>query len=135
MTKATPLALLEEAKKLLAVPEHWTKGAYARLPDGESTHSWDSNATCFCLTGAIRHAWSKLNGLYGKPGITGTEYEDLETFEELNAAYECLVGDEVKNKPHAFLEDLVVSFNDKHALTHAEVIKRLDHAIELAKEL
>jgi len=40
-------------KKLLNDPSKWTKGDFARKPDGSGTQALDPQASCYCLMGAI----------------------------------------------------------------------------------
>ena len=61
----TPLELLTQARALLADPEHWTKGAYARGTKGEPMSPTDNSAVCFCSVGAIlRVAGHDEDGAY-----------------------------------------------------------------------
>ena len=48
-------------KELLVDSTKWTKGAYARTANGDPCAYTDSNVSCFCLIGAMRHCKDKYD--------------------------------------------------------------------------
>jgi hypothetical protein len=98
--------LLIQAKALIADPEHWTQGVYARVSkDGEGVSSNIPEATCFCSLGAL-HRLTK----------------DPSTFKSYGTAKRYL--------SKAMGHQSVGGFNDTHP--HAEVMMAWDDAIALA---
>jgi hypothetical protein len=57
------LEILIEARKLIEEPENWTQVYYALDGDGELVEPSHSNATCFCMLGAIAKATGDDAGL------------------------------------------------------------------------
>ena len=45
---------LEKLQKMFSKAEAWTQGVYARNANDSPTYVGDSEATCYCLVGAIR---------------------------------------------------------------------------------
>lgn len=56
------LAQLQRARRLLARPEGWTQGSYARDGHGDAVDSQCSQATSFCASGAIYATQDNLTG-------------------------------------------------------------------------
>ena len=82
--------------ELLDRPEKWTQGAFARDGHGKDVNSWNPQAVCWCLEGAITQCALyfdetniKLRGacllLYGTSKYV--EWQDLPetTFEQVRA--------------------------------------------------
>lgn len=92
-----------KAKELLAKPEAWTKGAYARDAEGQNVHAEDEEAVSFCLDGALRRCYVACSEAY---------YQANERI--LDAI------------PEGFFTP--ISFNDFHRTTHADVLALLEKA-------
>lgn len=55
-TYETPvMTLLRRARALLSRPRGWTQGGLAVDKEGESIDTMDSDATAFCMLGALEH--------------------------------------------------------------------------------
>lgn len=46
-----------KVRELLSDKSKWTKRAYARNAKGEKIESWNPDAVCFCLKGAINRCY------------------------------------------------------------------------------
>lgn len=95
------LRILTTARQLLAMPNAWTQGAFARDKDGEPCPDTGNDATCFCMWGAVRHARYQLR------------LEALGTLETVRG----LCGGNIPE------------WNDKPGRTQAEVLSLLDKAV------
>jgi hypothetical protein len=102
----TTIEILKAARDLIAKPENWTHGAYARDIQGVAVPLSDDEATCFCAAGAIFRAGSF------------PEYEPIPRHicEKFGFAYEATLA----------------QFNDTH--THSEVLELFSKAISSAEE-
>jgi hypothetical protein len=108
--------ILTQAKALIADPEHWIQGWYARIgKHGRSVWSTDANATCFCSLGALGR-------------VTAQPQYHAAPFQSPTASIM------TSSKAQGYLErsmgGLISIFNDEHA--HAEVMAAWDQAIALA---
>ena len=56
------LARLKFVRELFSKPENWTHRAYARNASGKAVLSWDPEAVCWCLSGAIQ-TFNRVNSL------------------------------------------------------------------------
>lgn len=124
MTTATPSQILRKARKLIADPEHWTQGSYAReAQNGASTTIASDRARCFCSIGALERAAFDTSGyrLLWNPRQVGS----------YRAARACLF-DALADIAPSF--PVVVSFNDDLDTTHADVLALFDRAIALAED-
>jgi len=108
MSKTT-IEILKEARELIAKPNGWTQGTYARNADGLIVYPNSHHAVCFCTWGAL---------------IAVDEHQ--ESFQP-DGAQPAL--DDVTNGNF-------VAFNDAPGRTQAEVVAKFDEAIaaEEAKE-
>lgn len=99
---------LIEAKAIIAKPENWTQGVFARDKTGHQVHVADPDAVCFCSLGALRKT--------GIKETSGAVYM---------RARGCLAdsGGSVD----------IANINDTS--THEEVMAMWDKAIEASKEL
>jgi len=100
----TTLETLKAARKLIELPEHWTRGTFARDVKGNSI-PWDQVSTCpiegsFCALGALWRA-------------RGSDYT-----REDEAALRAVLQEKFRG---------IDNFNDTHA--HAEVLAAFDEAI------
>lgn len=78
MDKQTRLKILRDARELLAKPNGWIQGSFARNKYGVATLIESSTACSFCAWGAVRRA-SLLNGHdvpveYDVTGIPDTNF-------------------------------------------------------------
>lgn len=108
---ATVKEILTGARELIATPESWTKGVFARDASGAKVASSNLQAVCWCLKGALSVAATAC--------CMGDEFEPLMDAEVL---LEKLLG----GRP-------VALWQDETQRTHEEVIALLDRAIETAK--
>jgi hypothetical protein len=113
MTKRkTVLQVLTDMRKLLDDPKHWTKHARALTATGTTPTDGvcGRNAYSFCLMGACERAaggWDQQAYSETRRALT-----------ELTAIANC-TG--------------IVSFNDRYATKHADVLAFLDLGVQVAK--
>lgn len=104
----TTIAILKAARDLIAKPENWTQGAYAKRSDGRETLPSDPDAVCFCSVGAIFKAGSSEFG-----------------FSEI-------MPKEIRDAFGVGRENHLVRLND--GSTHSEVLDLFSKAISSAEE-
>ena len=104
----TTHAHLVEMRKLIDTPEKWTKKCYARTALGAPTSYEDTQATCFCILGALNRVTA------GKP-LPGE------------------VAEIKRHLPYCFEFITLDQFNDCPTTTHADILALLDRAIEGTK--
>ncbi|MEE9481805.1 hypothetical protein [Methylobacterium ajmalii] len=113
MTRQTT-EILNKMESLLAKPEAWTQGVWARDKNGEPIEPTSDGATCFCLHGARRRAvWARRE--------MDTALDDA-IRDRLSAAAVTLFPDRAigsKDRPG----HKVVGFNDHPDTTHADVLQ------------
>lgn len=102
------VTILKAARDLIAKPENWIQGAYARSEDGRDTMPYDVSSTCFCSVGALF-----------KAGADSFKFSELLPFE-------------IRDAFGVMKENDLVKFNDTH--THAEVLSLFSKAITSAEE-
>ena len=83
---------LEAARTLIATPERWTTGAFARDASGMSTSLYDDGAVCFCAAGGIlavagQHRDAALAALINVVGWPISDYNDRHTHADVLEAY------------------------------------------------
>lgn len=98
--------VLIKAKAVIADPEHWTKGAYAKREDGTVIVPTAHSAHCFCALGAVRRVEKSRGVLYSEVG------------NYLNMAAAMPVD----------------QFNDSEFTTHPMILGVFDDAIKMAQE-
>ena len=98
--------VLVRAHELIALPEHWTKGTYARNSSGMSVFPKAADAVCFCATGALLRV------------LPSTDYSS--SILELARSVLC----------DAAGVDNVVAFNDNARQIHEVVVAAFVKAIE-----
>lgn len=97
-------------KEYLSDVNHWTKGTYARTPDGLYGNIHDEDATCRCLRGAIlfiyRDSWD-------------VELKVRNVIEELypQRVSHCTPS-----------QCKIVAFNDHPLTNHSDILKVLERA-------
>lgn len=114
--------VLTDAKALIAEPDHWTKGSFARKgQDGIGIAPNDPNATCYCSFGAIMCVTS-----YNTPASIFDEMGKIATrlLAERDPAIEVDPG---KNP--------IVFFNDHPTTTHEDVMLLFNQSIALLTEV
>lgn len=128
--------ILTAARALIAPPEAWTVGAYARRKDRSyekpaknplnmaAVHFSSSEAVCFCSYGAINRA--------GYGGGDASAQRNAEITLAKHALARAMGG-----KPFAeerieadWALATIAKFNDADGRTHAEVLSAFDKAIE-----
>lgn len=62
MSKPINVRLIERARELIADPEHWCRGSYARGKGGVSVSVGDSSARRYCAMGALILAAWEITG-------------------------------------------------------------------------
>ena len=102
------LAIAIEVRKLLQSPKAWTKGTYARDADGNKVSSYDKNAVCWCLQGAIHKSSER--------GHSTEIWDVMENFLREKYGY-----------------STITSYNDQTLREHSDVIQMLDSFIADAK--
>lgn len=107
-----PSEILISARGLLANVDSWGKGYYAFNKSQDMREVGDSDATCFCMIGALAKAAGSFTGV---GGYEQSEHPEIEYLAKV-------VGEHVPN------------YNDHPDRTHAEVIAAFDKAIELAQK-
>ncbi len=108
--------ILRQAKAKIEDPKHWTTGAFGRA--GARTTSNVSDATCFCMVGALRAVGDHASFYYVHP---------LESFLDRTVVlYQMMTPREESVCADA------TSFNDLS--DHAEVLAAYDFAIKKAQE-
>lgn len=100
----TPLEILRGARELLAKPERWTKGESARDAWGKPISAFSTQATCFCLIGALYRAGGSLTEIVS----IRKALQLLKTIGSLRS---------------------LAAFSDEQA-THADILALLDRGIE-----
>jgi hypothetical protein len=110
-TLQTPADVLRAARALIAEPERWTRGVFARDAKGQSIPLFDKRAERFCVLGACRNIADPLPEY-----ILGDEAE--------------LALDEVCAELHG---KTIPAFNDDPQTTHADVLALYDAAIARAE--
>ena len=99
------LDVLREVRKLIAEPERWTKGVYARPRDSTgSVNIRNKRAHCFCLAGALYRAINVTPG--ENYGVIG---------------YARALGFQDEGK--------LTDWNDNPERTHADILDLLDRTI------
>lgn len=110
--------------EFLNTPEKWTKGSYARIKNGDMCNIDNSQAVCFCVSGAIAKCYGDSvrieNGVYYTEAVkTVRKLEDF-----LMKKYKVPSG--YRNYPD--YPDYIFSvaiWNDKVDLTYEEMIGAL----------
>ena len=95
--------VLLKAMDVIATPDKWTKGAFARDTSGDAVGAFSSHAVCFCSLGAL-----KKTGGYGA-GLATHYLSQAVPF-----------------------RNSVASFNDAKKTTHADVMEKFMTAYFLA---
>lgn len=111
-------AVLEKGKALIATPETWTQGSFARDSQGMPVNVTDRGACQFCLLGAVDRAicieYAMFYGLFADcVGVLAS----------------ALPAHRVIDDP----TDDCVAFNDNGFRLHDEVLALFDRAIAAAK--
>lgn len=101
----TPAEILRKARDLISVPERWTKGELARSAGGYKVSPRSSNATCWCIEGALIKA----------SGEWAYETRAIKLMMQI-------------------VNSVLHGWNDAPKRTHAEVLGAFDHAIALAEQ-
>lgn len=103
-----PVDILRAARGILSDESRWTKGFFARLPDGRTCFPFNRRAACFCAFGALQRAAG-----YADPDVLLPSLA-VEASALLNAPGGLAV------------------FNDDPKTTHADVLALFDAAIARA---
>ena len=113
-----PSEILKRAREIISDPLRWTKGAFARDPEGfdldsEEAYSADLASCSFCSIGAVKRAMG--------PHASSTLYELEKNTKKF--LYKSVFG------PHVS----TASFNDSPSTTHQDVMAAFDRAIAEAE--
>jgi hypothetical protein len=87
-------------------PKRWTKGAYARSPEGYGVFGESADAVCFCLEGAAKRAvaeldlltfqfWNAIDAIraeVGRPTVHDFNDDEATTFEMAMAPLRTIAG-------------------------------------------
>jgi len=106
----TPKQILTDMRALLADPAHWTKRAFARNQHGEPVSTFNPDAVCYCLVGALSKVL-KEHQMFTDDTVYLVERLLRSTVAEISGGTQS-----------------VSQFNDSHE--HAEVLAALDKTIE-----
>lgn len=123
-TEVNPLTVLEYARNLIASPQNWTRGEYARDVDGSGVCAADPNAICFCSVGAVQRATSDVVGDLSHEDALRLETSSIDILSEATSR---------DPGGHQFYGS-IADFNDSRTTTHEDVLRAFDHAIKLARE-
>jgi hypothetical protein len=104
----TPADVLLAAAELLEKPGAWTVGDFARTGQGTSVWGFHSEATCWCLLGAVQ------------------KIADCTTSELPSGVFDALVEVTGTKEPQVW--------NDAKGRTQSEVVAKLREAAALARE-
>lgn len=96
------LTLARQVRELLAVPERWTRGEFARRADGSPCGSKDPAAQCWCLVGAMCR-------------LDDDPIRGMEMLDAIRAATR---------------SDSASVWNDAPGRTHADVLALLDRVVQ-----
>jgi hypothetical protein len=106
--------ILVEAKSLIINPENWLKGTFARNVSGQSCFELDADACQFCSAGAIYKAAHVAAGKKESAADAPRSFMS-KAISELDLDHWTIAG-----------------FNDGPLVSHSDVMKAFDRAIELA---
>jgi len=123
-----PTIIMQKARDLLADPDKWTKGSFARTAEGDRVGFSDPEATCWCLMGA-------LNVAIGERVAELKRLTTEDVWPEVNEKADEYFND-VTRILHSTTQNLfnsLVEFNDNDFTCHADVINVLDLGIEMAE--
>lgn len=106
--------VLQKARQIISLPEHWTQGTSCRNKSGDQVGYSSGEAYSYCMGGAVDVAVLELCGHVG---------------DDPNGAVLDLLSRVTKRK-----SDLrYIPFNDRSGRTHPEVLEVLDAAIAAAE--
>ncbi len=97
----TTLEVLVEARKLIALPEHWTQNVFARTLEGNPTATLSLGAVCWCSVGAIYkvsscHNHGALAALKKVARTSLAKYNDNHTHAEVLSMFDRAIQKESK---------------------------------------
>lgn len=122
MSLKSTLATLIEARRIVSLPESWTKGVNCRDKDGEPLALATSRRACrWCVVGAVYRAGAKAT--------SGSVFDDVEAIRLLSK----VIAPNGNPNESADL-NTVASFNDAERTTHQDVIGLFNKAIALQQE-
>lgn len=102
------------------------KGAYARTPDGKAVNSWNDEAVCFCMVGAL--VKTRIDFIQEiKKRLSDKEIEE-EEYTELLSIIEYSSSEASKAIRKSINQENIHTWNDLH--TKDEVIYFFDKEIE-----
>ena len=119
------IELLREAISVITPRGAWTQGTLARTESGSMASISDSNATQFCMVGALRRGISNLN-VSNKVLLQAYKI----VHEEIRAANS---DTRTPNPRNANYESAIMGYNDTSKRKQREVVNVLDNAIFEAK--
>lgn len=99
------LSVLRGARALIATPDKWTQGAYARDAEGGERLPMDDHAVCWCAFGAISR-------------VSENDWSNPTDYQAIHFEFSRFVGD-----------SSLVYWNDLAGRTHAEVLDAFDAVI------
>ena len=117
----TVIDLLREAMSVITPPDTWTQGTLARTASGGRTSISNSEATKFCMVGALRRAISNLNV---SDEVLLHAYKIVQ--EEIHAENSDARTPNPRNATH---ESALMVYNDTPKRAQREVVDVLDNAI------
>ena len=117
----TVIELLREAMSVITPTDTWTQGTLARTASGGRTSISNSEATKFCMVGALRRAISNLNV---SDEVLLHAYKIVQ--EEIHAENSDARTPNPRNATH---ESALMVYNDTPKRAQREVVDVLDNAI------
>lgn len=126
------LYILQEARKLISLPKHWTQETLARDATGTPVSPLDPTACCWCAEGAMHH-------VMGSPGFTEVSWiTSLMAY--YTPTYRVEVTFDLSNLDTPTVgrqyHIAVYAFNDMKDTTHAQILSLFDQTIaQLEKEI
>jgi hypothetical protein len=115
------IKLLRESMSVITPLGAWTQGTLARMESGSMASISDSNATQFCMVGALRRGISNLNV---SNEVLLHAYKIVH--EEIRAANSDTRTPNPRNANH---ESAIMGYNDTSKRKQREVVNVLDNAI------
>ena len=119
--------ILTEARQLIAEPEKWTQGAFARDRDGGAVDAEAEEARSFCAYGALLKASFNLAG---KPHLTASDHASRRyAIDAIDALDVLIAGAGILLSEGEGEDDAVRDWNDADCRGHEEVLAAFDNAL------
>ena len=107
------IAILQNARNLIKLPEFWTQGCLARRANGLPVFYRDETACRWCMAGAV--------------------LRERAVFPDSGQEALAAIGAAINVRRSAITPMAIAAFNDEPGLPHSEVLAVFDDAIKLLK--